>query len=75
MIQSCSFCDIYRHLTFHYHPRTLEWRYNLGFVDLDLEFGDKTLSFTVSPVQATVISMFDEKERLSADVISGDYFC
>ena len=50
--------------------RTLEWKYNLGFVEIDLEFEYKTLSFTVSPIQATIISLFEETEKHHADSIS-----
>ena len=50
--------------------RTLEWKLNLGFVELDLEFEDRTLSFTVSPIQATIISCFEESNKCHADTIS-----
>ena len=50
--------------------RTLEWKLNLGFVELDLEFEERTLSFTVSPVQATIILCFEESEKCHADTIS-----
>lgn len=50
--------------------RTLEWRLNLGFVELDLEFANRTLSFTVSPVQATIILCFEDTDKCHADSIS-----
>ena len=50
--------------------RTLEWKFNLGFVELDLEFENKTLSFTVSPVQATIISCFENSKKCHADTMS-----
>ncbi|KAL5259145.1 hypothetical protein ACHWQZ_G009560 [Mnemiopsis leidyi] len=50
--------------------RTLEWNLNLGFVELDLEFEGRTLSFTVSPVQATIILCFEKSEKCHADTIS-----
>ena len=48
----------------------MEWKLNLGFVELDLEFEERTLSFTVSPVQATIILCFEESEKCHADTIS-----
>ena len=50
--------------------RTLDWKLNLGFVDLDLEFENQTVSFTVSPVQATIILCFEENEKCHADTLS-----
>ncbi|CAA6665214.1 unnamed protein product [Spirodela intermedia] len=42
-------------------PRKLLWRKNLGVVKLELQFEDRALQFTVSPVQATIILKFQEQ--------------
>ena len=48
--------------------RTLQWKKNLGSVELDLEFGEKVVSLTVSPIHAVIISRFQEQPtwKLSA---------
>ena len=43
--------------------RTLEWRHNLGLVQVDLELGDRTLSFSVTPPRASIIWNFQEKSE------------
>ncbi|KAK1419923.1 hypothetical protein QVD17_29363 [Tagetes erecta] len=42
-------------------PRKLLWKKNLGTVKLELEFEDKTLQFTVTPVHASIIMQFQEQ--------------
>ncbi|XP_076900275.1 anaphase-promoting complex subunit 2-like isoform X1 [Bidens hawaiensis] len=42
-------------------PRKLLWKKNLGTVKLELEFGDKTLQFTVTPVHASIIMQFQDQ--------------
>lgn len=42
-------------------PRKLLWKKNLGTVKLELEFEDRTLQFTVTPVHATIIMKFQEQ--------------
>ncbi|MQM13545.1 hypothetical protein Taro_046471 [Colocasia esculenta] len=42
-------------------PRKLLWKKNLGVVKLELQFEDRTLQFTVSPMHATIILKFQEQ--------------
>jgi len=42
-------------------PRKLQWKSNLGAVDVDLVFADRELSLRVTPIQATVLAMFEEQ--------------
>ncbi|XP_078444610.1 anaphase-promoting complex/cyclosome 2 isoform X2 [Wolffia australiana] len=42
-------------------PRKLLWRKNLGTVKLELQFEDRALQFTVSPIHATIIMKFQEQ--------------
>uniref|UniRef100_A0A8C9EQ58 Anaphase-promoting complex subunit 2 n=1 Tax=Pavo cristatus TaxID=9049 RepID=A0A8C9EQ58_PAVCR len=41
--------------------RTLNWKYHLGLVSLDVELADRTLSLSVSPVHAAIILHFQTK--------------
>ncbi|XP_061459811.1 anaphase-promoting complex subunit 2 [Rhineura floridana] len=41
--------------------RTLNWKHHLGLVYLDVELADRTLSLSVSPVQAAIILHFQSK--------------
>lgn len=41
--------------------RKLQWQSKIGVVELDLEIGGRVLSFSVSPVHANVIMLFEEK--------------
>ena len=52
--------------------RTMYWIYSLGQVELDLEFGDdkKIITFTVSPIQASIIWHFQEKSTWSINELS-----
>lgn len=51
--------------------RTMYWIYSLGQVELDLEFSeDKKISFTVSPIQASIIWHFQEKSTWSINELS-----
>jgi anaphase-promoting complex subunit 2 len=43
--------------------RQLVWKSHLGMVDVDLEFADRTLTFSLSPLQATIIMMFQESGK------------
>lgn len=43
--------------------RQLVWKNHLGNVDIELEFSEKTLSFSVSPVLATIIMYFQEQGK------------
>lgn len=42
-------------------PRKLLWKKNLGTVKLELEFEDRTLQFTVTPVHASIIMQFQNQ--------------
>ncbi|XP_022889584.1 anaphase-promoting complex subunit 2 [Olea europaea var. sylvestris] len=42
-------------------PRKLLWKKNLGTVKLELEFEDRVLQFTVTPLQASIIMQFQDK--------------
>ncbi|ONK64542.1 uncharacterized protein A4U43_C07F27180 [Asparagus officinalis] len=42
-------------------PRKLLWKKNLGTVKLELQFEDRTIQFTVTPVHATIIMQFQEQ--------------
>ncbi|XP_068654157.1 anaphase-promoting complex subunit 2 [Aristolochia californica] len=42
-------------------PRKLLWMKNLGTVKLELEFEDRTMEFTVSPLHAAIIMQFQEQ--------------
>lgn len=56
--------DIYRKSYESYKGnRTLNWCAMSGKVTLDIELGAKTLNFTVTPIQATIISHFAEKNE------------
>lgn len=42
-------------------PRKLLWKKSLGTVKLELQFEDRTLPFTVTPVHAAIISQFEDQ--------------
>lgn len=42
-------------------PRKLLWKKNLGVVKLELQFEDRAVQFTVSPVHAAIIMQFEDK--------------
>ncbi|XP_062340309.1 anaphase-promoting complex subunit 2 [Osmerus eperlanus] len=51
--------------------RTLSWKPHLGWVTLDVELEDRTLSnLTVSPIHATIITLFQEKSVWSLEELS-----
>lgn len=50
-------------------PRKLLWKKNLGAVKLELQFEDRVLQFTVTPLQAALILQFQEhKSWMSKDL-------
>ncbi|XP_071820254.1 anaphase-promoting complex subunit 2-like [Apostichopus japonicus] len=51
--------------------RTLFWKPNLGQVTLELELKDRTVSLAVSPLHATIIMHFEEKEKWTIQELSG----
>ncbi|KAH6798088.1 anaphase-promoting complex/cyclosome 2 [Perilla frutescens var. hirtella] len=42
-------------------PRKLLWKRSLGTVKLELQFEDRTLPFTVTPLHAAIISQFEDQ--------------
>nr|XP_029118458.1 anaphase-promoting complex subunit 2 isoform X2 [Elaeis guineensis] len=42
-------------------PRKLLWKQNLGTVKLELQFEDRNMQFTVTPVHAAIIMQFQEQ--------------
>ncbi|XP_043725426.1 anaphase-promoting complex subunit 2 isoform X2 [Telopea speciosissima] len=44
-------------------PRKLLWKKNLGTVKLALQFDDRVVQFTVTPIQAAIIMQFQEQTR------------
>ncbi|XP_073303249.1 anaphase-promoting complex subunit 2 [Primulina huaijiensis] len=42
-------------------PRKLLWKKNLGTVKLELQFEDRTLPFVVTPLHASIISLFQDQ--------------
>lgn len=45
--------------------RTLVWRPAIGRVELEIELGDRTVELAVSPSQAAIITLFQEREQWS----------
>lgn len=41
--------------------RTLQWKNHLGVVDLEIELENRTISLSVTPIQATIIMHFQNK--------------
>lgn len=50
--------------------RTLQWKLNLGQVQVELELADRELSFTVSPVRAAIIYQFQDQSTWTVDCLS-----
>ncbi|CAH0547207.1 unnamed protein product [Brassicogethes aeneus] len=50
--------------------RTLCWKYHLGIVDLELKLADRSLNFSVSPIQATIIMHFQDKNVWELEELS-----
>ncbi|KAJ3681820.1 hypothetical protein LUZ60_014393 [Juncus effusus] len=53
-------------------PRKLVWKKNLGTVKLELQFEDRTMQFTVSPVHAAIVMQFQEKPSWSAKSLASE---
>lgn len=47
-------------------PRKLLWKKNLGTVKLELQFEDRAMQFTVTPVHASIIMQFQEQTSWSS---------
>uniref|UniRef100_T1IXP7 Anaphase-promoting complex subunit 2 n=1 Tax=Strigamia maritima TaxID=126957 RepID=T1IXP7_STRMM len=54
----------------HKGNRTLTWRPHLGSVNLTLEFNNRNLTLSVSPIHAVMIMQFEKKERWSIKELS-----
>lgn len=50
--------------------RTLNWKNHLGLVNLEIELKNKVLSYSVSPIYATIIWHFQEKTQWTVDELS-----
>ncbi|KAG7391471.1 Anaphase-promoting complex subunit 2 [Phytophthora boehmeriae] len=59
--------DAYRVLR---NPRSLEWNPSLGSVQLSIELEGEEREFTVSPLQASIILYFEEKDRWGVEELS-----
>ncbi|KAJ1921219.1 Anaphase-promoting complex subunit 2 [Mycoemilia scoparia] len=55
--------------------RKLEWKSNTGTVDLEVELGDELLTFSVAPLQASILFLFHEKDTLTIDNIAEALQC
>ncbi|XP_033643493.1 anaphase-promoting complex subunit 2-like isoform X2 [Asterias rubens] len=51
--------------------RTLNWKTNLGLVNLELELKDRKLNLSVSPIHATIIMHFQNKAKWAVEDLSG----
>ncbi|KAK4877403.1 hypothetical protein RN001_009909 [Aquatica leii] len=50
--------------------RTLSWKNHLGIVDLEIELPDRTLNLSVTPVHATILMYFQDKNEWELDSLS-----
>ncbi|XP_071947983.1 anaphase-promoting complex subunit 2-like [Antedon mediterranea] len=50
--------------------RTLNWKTNIGLVNLDIELKNRKLSFSVSPIHATIIIHFQNKAKWTIEELS-----
>uniref|UniRef100_H3GLW2 Anaphase-promoting complex subunit 2 n=1 Tax=Phytophthora ramorum TaxID=164328 RepID=H3GLW2_PHYRM len=53
------------------NPRSLDWNPSLGSVQLSIDLEGEEREFTVSPLQATIILYFDEKDRWGVEELAG----
>ncbi|KAJ1696600.1 hypothetical protein LUZ63_005112 [Rhynchospora breviuscula] len=53
-------------------PRKLMWKKNLGTVKLELQFEDRSMQFTVSPVHAAIIMQFQEKPSWNSKSLAAE---
>ncbi|ETW05532.1 hypothetical protein, variant [Aphanomyces invadans] len=52
------------------NPRQLDWVPYLGFVELEIELNGNVAAFTVSPIQATLISYFEDEDSWLAAALA-----
>ncbi|XP_030745071.1 anaphase-promoting complex subunit 2 [Sitophilus oryzae] len=50
--------------------RTLCWKNHLGVVNLDIELNDRKVNFSVSPIQATILMHFQDKDTWELEELS-----
>ena len=50
----------------------LVWLHQMGSVDLDLWVDEKKVTFNCTPLQATLICYFQDKERWSSDELANE---
>uniref|UniRef100_A0A915JL65 Anaphase-promoting complex subunit 2 n=1 Tax=Romanomermis culicivorax TaxID=13658 RepID=A0A915JL65_ROMCU len=50
--------------------RSLDWKPNLGIVQIELTLDGKSIDFSVSPLLATIMYLFQEKDRWTVDEIA-----
>ncbi|KAF5286723.1 hypothetical protein FQR65_LT12456 [Abscondita terminalis] len=50
--------------------RTLSWKNHLGIVDLEIELLDRTLNLSVTPVHATILMYFQDKNEWELETLS-----
>ncbi|XP_060520265.1 anaphase-promoting complex subunit 2 [Cylas formicarius] len=55
--------------------RTLHWKNNLGIVNLEIELNNRTLNLSVSPVHATIIMHFQDKNTWDVEELSKEMRC
>ncbi|KAI8535246.1 hypothetical protein RHMOL_Rhmol10G0158800 [Rhododendron molle] len=51
-------------------PRKLLWKKNLGTVKLELQFEDRSLQFTVTPLHASIITQFQDQTSWTSKNLS-----
>lgn len=52
-------------------PRKLTWVPDQGVVELEVEVGDISVQFRVSPLRATILGAFADQERWSSSALAG----
>ncbi|KAF5276524.1 hypothetical protein FQA39_LY06593 [Lamprigera yunnana] len=50
--------------------RTLSWKNHLGVVDLEIELLDRTLNLSVTPIHATILMYFQDRNEWELDNLS-----
>ena len=60
-----------KHFMVYKKRRKLEWNFNVGFADLELDFGEKTMNFEKVPsIEASIILSFDVENHLTLQSLS-----
>ncbi|XP_050527151.1 anaphase-promoting complex subunit 2 isoform X2 [Daktulosphaira vitifoliae] len=50
--------------------RTLNWKPHLGIINIDIEINDRKFNLSVSPIHATILWHFQDKEEWTIDELS-----